>query len=380
MSRAPAIPADTRRGRRWRPTRATPPGCRPMPAPARPMCWRSASSGCCSQAARRAASCASPSPRRRRPIWPSACSRPCRNGPRSTTRRWPTPSPRPARRARTRKPARFRAKTVRPRGGDAGRTEDPDAARLLRARAARRARSRPMSRRAFVVVEDVEQQILVARRAPRDAGARGTTTTRASAPRWRVSRRTRASSSTSCSAQALRAPRPLPRPKRRSALRAALGTDAPATRRELAPRNAGRRHRAGALAGFRRLPGRQARQRTRKGELFRAAEAHCAAGRRDEALANLSAVFFTDKGARRRQDAARQWPRQRRGPTCSRSLTASSSARARCAKKSRRRETAERSIALSVIVNAILDRYEALKAERADARFRRSDRPARAPC
>ena len=62
-------------------------GRRPMPAPARPMCWRSASSGCCSTASTRRGSCASPSPRRRPPTWRTACSTTLAHGPRSTTPR-----------------------------------------------------------------------------------------------------------------------------------------------------------------------------------------------------------------------------------------------------------------------------------------------------
>ena len=56
------------------------PGSRPMPAPARPMCWRSASSGCCWRRRSGEEFSASPSPRPRPPIWRTGCS--------SELRRW----------------------------------------------------------------------------------------------------------------------------------------------------------------------------------------------------------------------------------------------------------------------------------------------------
>ena len=72
------------RGRRSRTCRLS---SRPMPAPARPMCWRSASSICCCAASIRRKFSASPSPRPPPPIWRTACSARWPNGPRSTTRR-----------------------------------------------------------------------------------------------------------------------------------------------------------------------------------------------------------------------------------------------------------------------------------------------------
>ena len=56
------------------PTRAPPPGCRPMRAREKPRCSPTAWCACCSRAPCPAASCASPSPRRPPPTWRSACS------------------------------------------------------------------------------------------------------------------------------------------------------------------------------------------------------------------------------------------------------------------------------------------------------------------
>ena len=69
------------------PTRTYRPSSPPMPARARPMCWRSASSICCCAASIRPRSSASPSPRPPPPIWRTRCSSGWPAGPRSTTPR-----------------------------------------------------------------------------------------------------------------------------------------------------------------------------------------------------------------------------------------------------------------------------------------------------
>ena len=67
------------------PIRKSPPGSRPMPAPARPIPWPIAWRGCCWPMPSRRRSCASPSPRRRRRRCRRGCSRSWANGP-----CWPT--------------------------------------------------------------------------------------------------------------------------------------------------------------------------------------------------------------------------------------------------------------------------------------------------
>ena len=122
-SNAPRIPASR-------------PGCPPTRVPARPMCWCSACCACCSTARRPRGFSASPSPRRR----PRTCRR-------ASSRRWrsgraldddelaraivETGAPAPDAAG-----ARLRASAVRAHHRDAGRPEDPDDPRLLRASAA----------------------------------------------------------------------------------------------------------------------------------------------------------------------------------------------------------------------------------------------------
>ena len=122
---------------RARPIPASRPGSPPMPAPARRMCWRSASSACCCAAPTRRRSSASPSPRRPPPTWRTACSSKLRamdHAGRRRARRSDRAStgekPRDARAARSAPAA------VRLGAGNAGRPEGADHPRLLHPAAA----------------------------------------------------------------------------------------------------------------------------------------------------------------------------------------------------------------------------------------------------
>ena len=117
-------------------------------------------------AARRASiprgSSASPSPRRRPPTWPQRRLQDAGGvDDARRRRRSPRRSSRSARTTAGAARARPRAQTVRARHRDAGRPENPDPPRLLRAAAAAVSRSRPMSPAGFRVIEEREADDLL---------------------------------------------------------------------------------------------------------------------------------------------------------------------------------------------------------------------------
>ena len=102
----------------------------------------------------------------------AACSRRSRHGRSSTTRSCARPSSSSARRRPIAARPRLRAAAVRAHHRDAGRPEDPDHPRLLRAAAAPASRSRPMSPPAFAVADEREAALLLDRARARRARRR----------------------------------------------------------------------------------------------------------------------------------------------------------------------------------------------------------------
>ncbi|WP_374545454.1 double-strand break repair helicase AddA, partial [Rhodoblastus sp.] len=97
-------------------------------------------------------------------------------------------------------------------------------------------------------------------------------------------------------------------------------------------------------------------------EALESAWRHWRAGRRGEALDDLFGVFFTAKGEPAKRLLTGDLAKAR--PDIAEELEREQFRLAALREKVRAAETAERSLALSALVNAILDRYEALKAER----------------
>ena len=142
------------------PIRAPRPGCRPMRAPARPRCSPTGWCASCSPARRRAASSASPSPRPPPPTWRSASSsgsalghaRRGSLGKELTELEGERPTPH--------QQSAARPPPLRPRGRDAGRPEDRDHPRLLRAPAAPRALRGQRARALRVLDESQVEEML----------------------------------------------------------------------------------------------------------------------------------------------------------------------------------------------------------------------------
>ena len=218
----------------------------------------------------------------------------------------------------------------------------------------------------FVVVEDVEQQVLISRArrevlagAPHDAGL-GAALARVAQDAGLVF--------DDLLAQAL-GRRELFRAEAPTVLRAALGLMAGDTaeslRREMLDGGIGPR-RWPDFAVF--LAGGTATD-AGKGKLFSAAEGAFRSGRRDEALAKYLEIFFKDKGAGDPFKTLLNNGLEKARPDLLAELAGETIRLMALREKIKAVETAERSIALSVIVNAILDRYEALKAERQSLDF-----------
>ncbi len=100
----------------------------------------------------------------------------------------------------------------------------------------------------------------------------------------------------------------------------------------------------------------------KKGALFAAAYANLCAGRRDEALEAYLSIFFTAKGEPAKTLVNKGLSNAR--PDFLRELQAEQARLAGLRDKQAAAEAAERTSALALLVKAILDRYEALKAER----------------
>ncbi|WP_296711740.1 double-strand break repair helicase AddA [Rhodoblastus sp.] len=211
----------------------------------------------------------------------------------------------------------------------------------------------------FVVVEDVEQQQLIAR-ARRDVLARAERDAKLGAALERVAQD--AGLVFDKLLEEALGRRAFFRAETPQALRAALGLapgDTPeALRAEMLDGGGGPESWLDFAAFLR--GGKKTDNDNASG--FEQAHRHWKAGRFDEARAALFSVFFTGKGEPAKRlltgDLAKARPDQLAG------LEREQLRLLGLREKMKAAETAERSLALSLLVNAILDRYEALKAER----------------
>ncbi len=100
----------------------------------------------------------------------------------------------------------------------------------------------------------------------------------------------------------------------------------------------------------------------KKGKLFSAAHENWRGKNFDEALEKIFAIFFTDKGEPAKKLLTNALANAR--PDLLRELEGEQARLALLRGKMKAAEAAERTLALSLLANAILDRYEALKSER----------------
>lgn len=100
----------------------------------------------------------------------------------------------------------------------------------------------------------------------------------------------------------------------------------------------------------------------KKGRLFSAAHENWRAKNCDDALEKMTAIFFTEKGEPSRKLLTNALAKAR--PDLLRELEDEQARLVVLREKMKAAEAAERTLALSLLANAILDRYEALKSER----------------